>query len=226
MLGGNAHAGIGQLDDGFVAVGRRHHRHPTALRHRITRVQQQIQKHLLKLVLDASHDDGRVGQIFANLDPAHLELVFEQRENVRDGYVEIDRAHVAARRPGEVEQAVDDLRGTERLPLDLLEQLRPRVLRIGLIEQHLGEARDARERRVHFVRHTGREQTDGGHLLRQAQLLLQIGALGDVFENDDPAGLHVLVRVERRNRDVDEQRAPGVALPAVDGHAEERRAGG
>ena len=63
-----------------------------------------------------------------------LELVLEQRQHVGDHDVEVDRRPLVRRRrrsgPRQVQQAVDDLRRTERLALDLLEQPRPRVLRI------------------------------------------------------------------------------------------------
>jgi hypothetical protein len=66
--------------------------------------------------------------------------------------VEIDRAGVDLGWTRQVEQAVDDLRGAEGLPLDLLQDLGARVFRLGLLQQHLREARDAGERRVDLVR--------------------------------------------------------------------------
>ena len=56
------------------------------------------------------------------------------------------------------------------------------VRRIGALEQHLREARDAGERRVHLVGDAGRQQADGRHLLGQPQLLLEVGAIGDVLD--------------------------------------------
>ena len=53
---------------------------------------------------------------------------------------------------------------------------------LGSLEQHLREARDAGERRVDLVRDAGREQADRGHLLRQPQLLFEVGAVGDVLD--------------------------------------------
>ena len=91
-------------------------------------------------------------------------------------------------RPRQVQQAVDDLRGAERLPLDLLEHLRPRIVGLGALEQHLREARDAGQRRVHLVRDAGGEQADRRHLLRDLQLLLELHARGDVLDDDDGAG--------------------------------------
>ena len=96
-------------------------------------------------------------------------------------------AGAAGAGPRQVQQPVDDLRGAERLPLDLLEQPRPRILGIGALEQHLREARDAGQRRVDLVRHAGGQQADRRHLLGDLQLLLELHARGDVLEDDDRA---------------------------------------
>ena len=84
------------------------------------------------------------------------------------------RSDAPPRGPRQVQQAVDDLRGAERLPLDLLEQPRARVLRVGALEQHLREARDAGQRRVDLVRDAGGQQADRRHLLGDLQLLLEL----------------------------------------------------
>ena len=65
---------------------------------------------------------------------------------------------------------------------------RPRIGGVRVLEQHLGVARDAGERRVHFVRDAGRQQADRRHLLRNLQLLLQSRLLGDVLEQQNGAG--------------------------------------
>ena len=109
-----------------------------------------------------------------------------------------------------VQQAVDDLGGAECLALDLLEQHRPRIQRIGALEQHLREARDAGQRRVDFVRDAGRQQADRRHLLRDLQLLLEPDAVGHVLEQQNrarpprpaPAGT-----LQRHRRRVDQQPA-------------------
>ena len=54
-------------------------------------------------------------------------------------------------------------------------------------QQHLREARDAGQRRVHLVRDAGREQPDRRHLLRDLQLLLELHARRDVLDDDDAA---------------------------------------
>ena len=103
-----------------------------------------------------------------------LELVLEQRQHVGDDDVDVNERPIGGRRTRQRQESVDDLRRTERLPLDLLEQPRARILRIGALEQHLREARDAGQRRVHLVRDAGRQQTDRRHLLGDPQLLLEL----------------------------------------------------
>ena len=76
-----------------------------------------------------------------------------------------------------------------------------RIVRLGSLEQHLREARDAGERRVDLVRDAGGQQADGRHLLRQPQLLLEVRAIGDVLDDENPAGLRAVGGLERRNRD-------------------------
>ena len=148
------------------------------LRHGVARVEEQVQEDLLQLVLDAAHDQRVGGE--ARLRTWTLPLrnwcsSSESTSAMTALQVDRRRSSVCAR-PRQVEQAVDDLGGAERLPLDLLEQLGPRVVRIGALEQHLREARDAGQRRVHLVRDAGGEQADRGHLLRDLQLLLELHA--------------------------------------------------
>ena len=162
--------------DHLIALATRRDRDPAALRHGVARVEEQVEEHLLQLVLDGAHHRPVGLQVLAHLDAGGAELVLEQRQHVVDDDVQVDRARLALRRTREVQQAVDDLGRAERLPLDLLEQAGARVVGIGLFEQHLREAGDAGERRVDLVGHAGGEQADGGHLLRDLELLLELHA--------------------------------------------------
>ena len=60
--GGDARPGVADLDDRACrrrcasTIGQ-----PAALRHRVARVEEQIQEHLLQLVFDALHDQRRGG---------------------------------------------------------------------------------------------------------------------------------------------------------------------
>jgi hypothetical protein len=60
-----------------------------------------------------------------------------------------------------------------------------------LLLEYLDVARDARQRRVDLVGHSGREQPDGGQLLGGDKLLLEVDLVRDVLEDDDRA-----VRIE------------------------------
>ena len=139
---------------------------------------------------------------------------------------------LAARRPwpGQREQAVDDLGGAERLALDLLEQRRLRIGRIGAVQQHLREARDAGQRRVHFVGDAGREEADRRHLLRDLQLLFEPHPVGDVLDEQDGAGERVAgelcsgTTVALTSRRVASPHRPRVCAPPGQRHLEERGA--
>jgi hypothetical protein len=76
----------------------------------------------------------------------------------------------AAAREGE--QVVDDLRGTLRLRVDGLDVLAGCLVQLSH-QKELGEAHDAGERVVEFVRHAGDELADAGHLLGLEEALDQ-----------------------------------------------------
>ena len=160
-------------------------------------------------MLDAVDQQRLLREFAAHLDAADLELVFEQRVDVIDDAIQIDRRPLAARRPRprQRQQAIDDLRGAEGLALDLFQNLRLRIGRIGVLEQHLRVARNAGQRRVHFVRDAGGEQADGRHLLGDLQLFLETDSVGDVLEQQD-APLHRIgagIRLQWNDRGVHQQ---------------------
>ena len=84
------------FDDGLLAGDRGRDRQPPALRHRVASVEQEIQKDLLQLVLDASNHNGGAVECLPHLNLAHLELVLEQRQHVVDGPIQVDRPGLAA----------------------------------------------------------------------------------------------------------------------------------
>jgi hypothetical protein len=208
VLAPDAVAGVLHLDDHGVLVGARHQREPAAARHRVARVQDQVEEDLLDPVLVAADLRQLRRQLLAHLDPGLLELVLHQREHVEHGLVQVERLHLGAARAREVEQVVDDLGRAEGLLLDLLEQHAARVSRRHLAAQHLGVGRDARQRRVDLVRHPRGEQADRGHLLRVLELLLEPDARRDVVEDQDRALALARAHLERRDRDVDHHAAP------------------
>ena len=85
---------------------------------------------------------------------------------------------------------------------------RSRICRIGALEQHLREARDAGQRRVHLVGDAGSQQADRRHLLGDLQLLLEPNTVGDVLDEQDRPDDGVVVRrtvLQRHRGGVDEQ---------------------
>ena len=123
VLGGNARSRVGHLGDGAIAVDACRDRQPATPRHRVARVEEQVQEHLLQLMLDAEDLHGRGGQLSSDLDLCRRELMLEEREHVGDHRIEIHGRSFLARETGawtrQIEQAVHDLRGAEGLPFDL-----------------------------------------------------------------------------------------------------------
>ena len=89
LLRRNAGAGVGDLGDHAIAVDARRDRQPAAARHRVAGVEEQVQEHLLQLMLDAEHRHRPRRELAPDLDAADLELMLEQREHVGDDGVEI-----------------------------------------------------------------------------------------------------------------------------------------
>ena len=86
--------------------------------------------------------------------------MFQQRQRVGDHFVHIHIANLAAAGARKIQQVVYDLRGAESLPRDFLQQ--PGFLRIALqlLRKHLGVGGDHGQRRVDFVSHARRQQSD------------------------------------------------------------------
>ncbi len=89
------------------------------------------------------------------------------------------------------------------------------IRRVGALQQHLREAGDAGERRVDLVGDAGGQQADGRHLLGHLQLLFELDAGRDVFEDQHRAGdveLAVAVLAQRHDGDVEQQPVVGRAM--------------
>ena len=184
-------------------------------------------------MFDARHHHRHRRQLAADLDFADLELMFQKRKDVCDDGVQIyGRARARAGAwTREVEETVDDLCRAERLTLDLLEQHGPGIVLVGALEQHLREARNAGERRVHLVCHTGGQKADRRHLFRNLELLFETDAVGDVLDEQNRADNHrpVARRTLQRHRRRVHQHARLVAGACLrpsghQRHARQRRA--
>ena len=95
-------------------------------------------------------------------DVCSLELVLEQVKRVANDGVDVDLSEGRAAGAGEVEQAVDDLRGAEGLLGDFVEQRADAFVAAHLFGEHLRIRRDDSERSIDLVRDTGSKQADGG----------------------------------------------------------------
>src|SRR6478736_10361959 len=121
VFGRNATSSISDADADARAVRRGHPDRPTR-RHRILRVQEQIQKDLLQA--PGVSLDGRkvIGKFALNRDARSAELMIEQGQRVEHNAVDVYIPELCAAGAREVEQVADDFRRPEGLPRDLLEQ--------------------------------------------------------------------------------------------------------
>ena len=104
---------------------------------------------------------------------------------------------------GRTQEVVDDPRGAEGLPFDLLQDARSGGPSAPSREQHLGVAGDAGDRRVDLVRHAGGEHAEGGQavLLAQAQQGRVAGCSLDGGDDGLAAGeLSAQMSIARRPR--------------------------
>ena len=138
----------------------------SATRHRILRIQKQIEKDLLQLArVTENARQVRLKRYF-QLHPRGLELVLEQGKSVVDNLVQIQLAEFGSAGARKVQQPIHDLRCAERLLSDFVEQRTQPLIAANLLGQHLRIGGDDRERCIHFVRDAGGKQADGGELLR------------------------------------------------------------
>ena len=85
---------------------------------------------------------------------------------------------------------------------------------LQLLGQHLRVGGNHRQRRVHFVRHARRQQSDRRKLVGLRELRFQFDALGDVVHDDQPADHVELLRDQRRDGHVDDARSRPPACSA------------
>src|SRR3974390_674047 len=211
----DAATSVGHGDAHVVSVAGRDGK-CSAGRHSVFGIQEKIEEHLLQLA-GVAEDWRQAGmQLGHHLNARRLELVLQQRERVLDYAVQVHVVEVRARGAGEVQQAVDNLRGAEGLPGDLFQQFRLFGIVVYLFREHLRVGRDHGQRGVDLMRHTRRQQADGGKLLRLRKLRLQLDALGDVVHDDQPADDAEAAAHQRRDGDVgDTGFARGGAQPEL-----------
>jgi hypothetical protein len=92
---------------------------------------------------------------------------------------------------------------------DLVEQSALLFVALKLLRKHLRVRRNNGQRRVHFVRHSRRQQSDGRKLVGLRELRFQIDTLGNVIHDDQPANHVEFPRHQRGNRDIYDAALPG-----------------
>src|SRR3954447_8071069 len=202
VLGGDAVPGVRNLHPDAGAFGPSPDFQDAAGAHPGARVEGEIQEDLLEFTR-VPVDGREIGvEVRLDLDSGLLQLMFEKGERLLDDPIQADVAEGRGRRAREVQQGVDDLARAEGLLGDLVEY--QGLLRVlgNLLGEHLRVGRDHRERRVHLVRHTRRQQANARQLVGLDQPLFELGAIGHIVENDETPDLLLVLRYQRRNRDV------------------------
>ncbi len=227
---GNAVAVVLDLDQDVVgrrqrflverrAIGRgdvaRAQRDPTALAHRVARVDDEIDDDLLELIEVGLHQPQIASVHDVELDrfadqPAQQHLQFRQH------LAELQRLRTQGLPAREREQLAHQPRRAVGVLLDLHDVLEGRIGRPMVGEQQIGIADDRGQHVVEIVGDAAGELADRLHLLALREVLLQRALLGGVEREHDGAGAFVAMRV--RGGDEEARRAGALALQRdVDG---------
>src|SRR5262249_61683247 len=120
---------------------------------------------------------------------------------------EADEGERHARRPGQLEQALDD-------PIDALELARHHALeaiaeaRVVEPGRHPADERaQGRERVLDLVGEAGGEGADGGQTIRAPELALELAHHGEIAQDADRAEVLAVAALEARRGQLDRQRA-------------------
>jgi hypothetical protein len=168
----------------------RRQRDRSAAEHRVARVQNQIGENLLQFSGVAENFRRRRGVIFDDFD-RDFRICGSSSWSVSSSSLLTCRLREIGRisRARKIQKIAGDVRSAFGLFLNFQQK---RVFRIGFgnhSEQHLRVARNARQRRVDFVRDAGREQPDARKFFALLQSFFELDARSDVFEHDDRARL-------------------------------------
>src|SRR5271157_2886231 len=111
VLGGDAMSRIGHFGPGSRAFRPGAHFQRSAGRHGVAGIQEEVEKHLLKLAGVAVHGPKAGVEIGLDLDSRLLKLVLQQRERLLNHAVQVYVGQRSRRGSGKVEQRIDDLAG-------------------------------------------------------------------------------------------------------------------
>ena len=142
--------------------------------HRLLRVDDEVEQHLLDLVAVGEHLRQAGGERIDDGDVRDALLVRAQRERFAHDLVDVH--HGARRLPlaRERQKVADDPRGALRFAEDRLEPAAERRIERRLLRQPLGPAQDGRQRVVELVRDAGDGLAERRHLLGLQQLVVDV----------------------------------------------------
>src|SRR5579885_2881676 len=196
---------IGNFDfDGAVVRGGANLDHAAA-GHGIAGVEQQIEKHLLKLVGGAAHAWQTFSELFYDLNARSSQRMHHKRKRLFQDTIDVHIGCFGDSRAGEVEQVVDDFAGAEGLFDDFVDDALPGIAFRHLLGKHLDVVRYDREGGIHFVRDARSQQAERGQLFRLGHLLFHALALGDVIEKQETADAFAGLAHQRRYGNVERQ---------------------
>jgi len=158
---------------------------PAAAGHGVAGVDGEVQEYLLELTGVGVHRAGggieRRGEldVFAEQPPQHAVHVGDHGIDVEH----LGSEHLAAT---ERQQLSGELRGPKPRVPDFLGVLASRVAGRRVVQQQLGRAQDGGEQVVEVVGDASRELPHGFHLLRLAQLLLELALRAHVAGEHEP----------------------------------------
>ena len=133
----NSDAGIGDLHfHGAIRASCAHFEH-SALWHRVARVHEEIQEHLLQAVCGAENRRQIFLKFARNLYVRRFERMRNQRESFFEYGIEIHFAKLRGAGARKIQQVVDDLAGAESLLDDFFDERVARIVGWKLLRQHL-----------------------------------------------------------------------------------------
>ena len=217
-LGIHSHSGVPD-DDGREPIRRRRgarrgrsrgggedgrlERERTAVRHRIARIDDEIQNDLLQLSAVGEHHAGRgvaaihEGDLGSNQPAQH-------RFGAAHDVVDLDRHRLQHLTPAEGEELAGERGPPVRGTPDLADVAREVGVVVRLREDQLAVADDDGEQIVEVVRHPAGEPPDGLHALRLPQFLFQAYARGDVARHGERGAAPLIGERNRDRFDFDE----------------------
>ncbi len=175
---------------------------PAALRHRVARVDDQVDDHLLELAgvrlhaVQARRRHHRQLDVLADQPAQHRLHGGHHRVQVEHLGLQHLLAAEGQELPGERGGAVRGRAHERGVAVD-------RVLRPQPRQDHLGAPRDDGEQVVEVVRDAAREPADRLHLLGLAELLLELAPLRDVLEQAERADRGAARVAQHRDRRAD-----------------------